>query len=115
MDESALYHVTLTDGTEFEAISDGAGNLITEAEVTSEMFQKENLKTVTIREDDNEPYVLHDQVNRTFMTYGEGKIMIRLDDKTIMEKLQDENTALREANDMLTECILEMSEIIYGE
>ena len=115
MEESKRYTITLADGTEFDAVSDGVGNLITEDEITSEMFSKENLQTVTIREGEAEPYTLHDRVNRTFMPYGEGRIMIRIDEKTNMEKLQEENAALQEANDMLIECILEMSEIIYGE
>lgn len=35
--------------------------------------------------------------------------------KTRVQQLEEQVAALQEANDMLTECILEMSEIIYGE
>lgn len=115
MDDRTEIVVTLADGTHFTAVPDGVGNLITEDEITSEMFTKQNLKAVTFKEGEAEPYIMHNLVNRTFLVYGEEGIMIRLDEMTEMEKLRDENTALQEANDMLTECILEMSEIIYGE
>ena len=34
--------------------------------------------------------------------------------KTRLKQLEDQVAALQEVNDMLTECLLEMSEIVYG-
>ncbi len=35
--------------------------------------------------------------------------------KTIIQQLREQITALQETNDMLTECLLEMSEVVYNE
>lgn len=115
MDDRTRYHVTLVDGIEFEAVSDGVGNLIIDDDIAEEAFEKDNLKTVIIQEGETEPYMLNNQINRCYIPYGDGKVMIRLDSMTETEKLREENLALQAQNDMLTECILEMSEIIYGE
>ena len=107
MDEITSYRVTLADGTVFEAVSDGAGNMMTEAELEESVFSSENLSTVTISENGAAPYTLSNQALRMFAPYMGSKLLIKLGDKTELETLREENA-------MLTECILEMSELIYG-
>ena len=71
MDEVTTYHVTLADGTEFDARPDGAGNMICAEHLDKEIFSPENLSSVTINDIEYE-----DQILRT--------------EKTEMEKLKDD-------------------------
>lgn len=107
MDEITSYRVTLADGTVFEAVSDGAGNMMTDAGLEESVFSSENLSAVTVSENGAAPYTLRNQALRMFAPYMGSKLLIKFGDKTEMETLKEENA-------MLTECILEMSELIYG-
>lgn len=107
MDENTIYRVTLADGTAFDAVSDGAGNMMADAGLDESVFTSANLSEVTISENGAEPYTLRNQVLRMFAPYGKDKLLIKLGDKTELETLREENA-------MLTECILEMSELIYA-
>ena len=84
MDEVTTYHVTLADGTEFDARPDGAGNMICAEHLDKEIFSPENLSSVPI--DDIE---YEDQILRTFYYQGNGTF-IRIAEKTEMEKLKDD-------------------------
>lgn len=112
MAEETKVHVTLADGTEFDATPDGAGNFII-SDIDESVFTDVSLSEVVI-EGDGWTDTFVDQVLRDFTEVAEG-IRIRLSERNDIEKLQKENMQLREDNDMLVECILEMSEIIYGE
>ena len=112
MAEESKVHVMLADGTEFDALPDGAGNLIV-SDIGKSVFTDSNLNEVTI-EDGRRKDTFVDQVLRDF-TEVAGGIRIRLSERNDIEKIQKENAQLRADNDMLIECILEMSEIIYGE
>lgn len=107
MDERTIYRVTLADGTAFDAVSDGAGNMMTDAALEESVFSSENLSTITISENEAAPYTLKNQALRMFAPYMGSKLLIKFGDKTEIETLKEENA-------MLTECILEMSELIYG-
>lgn len=101
------YHVTLSDGTAFDAVSDGAGNMMTEAGLEESVFSSENLSTITVSENGAAPYTLRNQVLRMFAPYMGSMLLIKFGDKTELETLREENA-------MLTECVLEMSELIYA-
>lgn len=97
--------ITYADGTEMTVEKNGNCYIVAE-----EPSFPSDLSTVTVEsEDGNVEY--HDAIiiecanvdGRYWFTFIEENPM----DKTIRE--------LTEANDMLTECILEMSEIVYGE
>ena len=59
-------------------------------------------------------WTAEDQILRTFY-YVNGNTFIRLDAMSEIELLKEKNAELEETNDMLTECILEMSEVVYGD
>lgn len=104
-----IYHITLADGTEFDAHSDGIGNLICADTLDNKIFSDDNLALVTIEENGGIS-VYTNQLLRTFYYQPDGSTFIRIDEKTEMEKLKTEyETAIQ----MLTDCILEMSETVY--
>ena len=106
MDENTQYLITLADKTKIEAASDGAGNFIISSEYTKSLFSSENISEVKI-EYSGRTDTLKKQVLRTYYDYGIGQVLIRFSDMTDYERLE-------EVNNMLEECILEMSEIIYA-
>lgn len=110
-----MYKITLADGTELENLTLNGNTYISAEPVTAEMLNEEALKKVTILEipEDGEPIetiishakydtIMHDSDGYHFVLWGESP-----EEKKIRE--------LQETNDMLTECILEMSEVVYGE
>ena len=85
MDEVTMYHVTLADGTEFDAVPDGAGNMVCEDTLDKDIFDNDNLSEVTI-----DGTVYEDQALRTFYHQEDGSTFIRISDKTEMEKLRED-------------------------
>lgn len=101
-----MYQVTLSDGTIFEAMSDGAGNMICNKRLEKAIFSPANLSHIIIVENGAES-IYENQALRTFYYQADGSTFIRFGDKTEMEKQA-------ETIQMLTDCLLEMSEIIYA-
>ena len=106
MDENTKVNVKLADGTQFEGTPDGAGNLIIDDSIDQSVFTDTALSKVIITENGIDQTYM-DQVLRTYYGYDSGRVLIRLSEKTDIEKLE-------ETNSLLEECILEMSEIIYA-
>lgn len=104
-----IYHITIADGTEFDAQPDNVGNLICAERLDKGIFTDDNLARVTI-EANGTVSVYTNQILRTFYHQPDGTTFIRIDEKTEMEKLKTEYEATIQ---LLTDCILEMSEEIY--
>lgn len=98
--------IILTNGTIFAAASDGVGNLICPETLDRDIFSNDNLSRITILDNGTES-IYTEQVLRTFYYQADGSTFIRLDDKTEMEKQA-------EIIQMLTDCLLEMSEAVYA-
>lgn len=108
MDERQTYTLVLADGTEIDFVYDDAGNYIVKDNGIIEQLTARNLENVKLMSSgvlvqNMEPLVL-----RGHRSNPDDTVTAFINAKTAEEKL-------REDNDMLTECILEMSEIIYGE
>ncbi len=105
------YTVILKSGRSLGPLSMNGGMLVSPAEVTKADLRDAELERVTILEIPDEgsavETVLHDAVCDAIQQ-GEYGWMFNLRERTELEKLRAEN-------EMLTECLLEISEIIYGE
>ena len=101
-----MYRLILTDGTEISAASDELGNYIGPETLDEGLFTDENLVSVTIIEDTGTRGVYKDQTLRAFY-HTENGTFFRISEKTEAEK-----TA--ETIQMLTDCLLEMSETVYA-
>ena len=110
MEENITYYVTLKDDTSFYATSDGVGNLICATILNKDIFSNENLSQVIISENGVQN-VYYDQILRTFYHQDNGTTFIRLDEKTELQKLKSETDI---STQMLTDCLLEISEILYA-
>ena len=103
--------ITLKSGKKIEPLTINGSMYVSSTEVTREDLSNEELAKVSIQETlENEEVIetiLNDAICDSIQhgTYG---WMFNLREKTELEKLRAEN-------EMLTECLLEMSEIIYGE
>ena len=103
-------NVTLKDGTSFYTTPDGVGNMICSDRLDKDIFSDDNLARLTIEENGAES-VYENQILRTFYYQDDGSTFIRIDDKSEMELLKTEyETAIQ----MLTDCLLEMSEAVYA-
>lgn len=114
-----MYKIILSDNTEISNLQGDYDDLISPVVLTTEMFSNK-MSPLTIIDLDSE--------NLNSMTWDHAKIIdlhesddgwhIRFDAYTeidaLIDHLMQENTDLREQNEMLTECVLEMSEIVYG-
>lgn len=114
-----MYTIKLSDGTIIDGLTGEVDDLISANEVRDETFAGKMA-----------PVILHDHTwdYPSTMAWGNGKIAyirkqedgwhFRIDARGEQDDLNDrliaENKALNEANAMLTECLLEISEIIYG-
>ena len=109
------YKLILADGTELDNLTMNGNTLISETEVTNEMLSDESLEEVTMIETDEQGNekttvyryahtngVFHEADGYHFVIWGAGPSEIEIRN-------------LKADNEMLIECILEMSEIIYGE
>lgn len=105
------YTVILKSGRNLGPLSMNGGMLVSPAEVTKADLPDAELERVTILEIPDEgsavETVLHNAVCDAIQ-HGDYGWMFNLRERTEMEKLRAEN-------EMLTECLLEISEIIYGE
>jgi len=107
MDENKTFTLVLDDGTAIQFQYDNAGNYTVEDASIVESFTPDNTNDVKIMYDG---HLVSDMgaVMLRGVTTEDGHTVLSVSPKTPEEKL-------REENDMLIECILEMSEIIYGE
>ena len=105
------YTLIFADGTELSNVTLSNNVFVCPIEVTKEMLNDEALKIVRIVPDEGEETIL--QYAKTDIVYHEQDgyhfVLVGADKDEI--ELQQ----LKAENDMLTECILEMSEIIYAE
>lgn len=93
MDEVKKYHITLADGTAFEATPDGAGNYIADVELDEDVFSADNISEVTIKDGTIVIAELSNQILRTYYLTGNGETFIRISDMTDLEKLEADYTA----------------------
>ncbi len=93
MVENEEYRVTLADGTEFDGVPDGAGNIIVSEELDEEVLSPDNISEVQISVNGGEPYTLVNQVLRTFYYQGDGTTFIRLSEMTEIERLEADYNA----------------------
>ena len=105
------YTVILKSGRNLGPLSMNGGMLVSPVEVTKDDLRDAELERVTILEIPDEgsamETVLHNAVCDTIQR-GDYGWMFNLRERTELEKLRAEN-------EMLTECLLEISEIIYDE
>lgn len=88
MDEATRYHVTLADGTEFDALDDRAGNmLVLKTDITEEALSADNLTSVEVAANGGEPRVLENQVLRTFYEYDNTHYLLWFSDMNDLEKV----------------------------
>ena len=101
-----MYNLTFSNGAQLTNLrkTDG-GNWLSETPIDKSILVHENLTKVIVTGE--EEYTLLNQQCDFVDKYDDG-YSFNLRDMTEMEKMKAEN-------DMLTECILEMSEILYGE
>lgn len=105
------YTIHLADSTELHNVNYDNGIFVCPTEVTNDMLSNEALETVRLVPEEGEETIL--KYVKTDIVYHEPDgwhfVLVGADkDEIELRNLKDEN-------DMLTECILEMSEILYGE
>lgn len=108
-----MYTIVLGDGTMLENLSMNGTMFVSQEQITKELFTDEALKQVTIIENDGEntdETILHNAVCDTVLHWPEGYLFNLRE----LSRQETEIRDLQEQNQMLTDCILEMSEIIYG-
>ena len=108
MDERQTYTLVLSDGTEVDFVYDDAGNYIVKDSTVIEKFTGRNLESMKLMLSGVLVQNMEPMVLRGHCVNPDGTATAYINAKTAEEKL-------REDNDLLTECILEMSEIIYDE
>ena len=103
--------LVFADGTVLDRVTVDNGVYSSETEVTDAMLNADALETVrVVFEDETEQELRFAKTDVVYVVDGKWKFVLvpaNADEMKIHE--------LRKDNDMLTECILEMSEIIYGE
>lgn len=88
MDEATRYHVTLADGSEFDAVDDRAGNmLVLKTDISEDALSEDNLTAVEISMNDGEPVSFENQVLRTFYEFDNTRYLIRFTDMNDLEKI----------------------------
>lgn len=105
------YTIILGDQTELTSLALNGNNFISDQIITDETFEG-NLDHVIIR-GENGFQEFHDMVllaNRII----DGKSWFIIAEKTEEMKREERIAELEAQNAMLTECLLEMSEIVYG-
>ena len=103
--------IVFADGTNLNNVIFDNNIYVSPTAVTAEMLNDTALETVEITFEDGSSNVL--KYAKTDIVYQESDgwhfVLVGSDEREISMK------ELRKENDMLTECILEMSEIVYGE
>ena len=106
-----MYTITLSDGKKLENLTLNGNNFISDI-VIGDSFFKENLDHVEIF--DGEKTTVYEDMFLASNRVDGGKSWIVLLEKTDEMKRQEQIEALKAQNDMLLECLLEMSEIVYA-
>lgn len=106
-----MYTITLNNGTKLENLTLNGNNFISEKIIDDAVFEG-NLKRVEIS--DGEKTTVYEDMFLASNRVDGGKSWIVLLEKTDEMKRQEQIEALKAQNDMLLECLLEMSEIVYA-
>lgn len=107
--ESYTYEITLADGTVLSNLHLNGNNFISDVEITNENFEGK-LDTVTIVCSNGQTEELNHVELVQIQHYSDGYYFI-LRELSPMELKEQERDNLME---MLTDCILEMSEMLYS-
>ncbi len=121
--------IILNDATELQVQSAGIesgalklkflSSVISQEKLTKLLNDSQKTKRIIIQENERKTAEYENYTNFDgMMVYTGGilePILYRTGETTEekIAKLQEANTALKEQNDMLTQCILEMSELVY--
>ena len=107
-----MYTIVFSDQTELTNLALNGNNFISEQAIPDEAFSESNLAHVIIRSENGfqEFYDMFLVVNRVI----DGKSWFVIAEKTEEMKRAERIAQLEAQNAMLTECLLEMSEIVYG-
>lgn len=109
------YTITLNDGKRLEGLTMNGTMYVSQVPVTADDLNAAALERVTIVETDGagetRETVMQKAVCDGILDWPEGWLFNLREPSPLDRQLAD----LQAQNDMLTECILEMSEIIYGE
>lgn len=106
-----MYTITLSDGKKLENLTLNGNNFISDM-VIDDSFFKDNLDRVEIS--DGEKTTVNEDMFLASNRVDGGKSWIVLLEKSDEMKRQEQIKALKTQNDMLLECLLEMSEIVYA-
>ena len=106
-----MYTITLNDGTQIQNLTLNGNNFISDKIIEDAVFDG-NLDRVEIS-DGEKTTVYEDMFLASNRVDGE-KSWIVLLRKTDEMKRQKQMEALKTQNDMLLDCLLEMSEIVYA-
>lgn len=109
------YTITLNDGKQLDDLTMNGSMFVSQTEVTAEDFSAEALESVTIVETDDAgdttETTMENAICDGIIHWPEGWLFNLRQLTTQEQQVKDMEGQI----DMLTECILEMSEIIYGE
>ena len=107
-----MYTIVFSDQTELTNLALNGNNFISEQAIPDEAFSESNLAHVIIRSENGfqEFYDMFLVVNRVI----DGKSWFVIAEKTEEMKRAERIAQLEAQNAMLTECLLEMSEIVYA-
>lgn len=103
MDEGKIYRIKLADGTDFYAVSDGAGNYIANEIVSDDAFSAWNLSDIEIYDGNSLVENPKNQVLRTYHTINNEKTYIRFSDMTEIEEIEADYNAKIDYIAMMTE------------
>ena len=109
----SMYTITLGNGAILEGLGMNGAMFVSREEITKDLFTQEALKQVTIVESDGgttRETVLHNALCDAVLHWPEGYLFNMRELSGQEKQIRD----LQEQNQMLTDCILEMSEILYG-
>ena len=107
------YTVALADGSTLSGLTVNGSMFVSREEISKSMLTPEALSQVMITETDGEETrktVLHNALCDAVLRWPEGWLFNLRELSGQEKQLRD----LQEQNQMLTDCILEMSEILYG-
>nr|DAP05005.1 MAG TPA: hypothetical protein [Caudoviricetes sp.] len=106
-----MHKITLSDGTVLDNLELNGNNYIAEGAIDNAVF-KDNLATVTIT--DGTTAETYDDLVLRSNRVENGRSWLVFGQKTQQEKAMERLAELESQNQMLTECLLEMSETVYA-
>lgn len=106
-----MHKITLADGTVLDNLELNGNNYIAEDAIDNAVF-KDNLATVTIT--DGTTAETYDDLVLRSNRVENGRSWLVFGQKTQHEKDMERIAELESHNQMLTECLLEMSETVYA-